>query len=166
MDTAQFEHLKLFDNLTIAQSNLIRELFAPVEEYSGAVIFCQGDPAEFLYVVVEGEVLIEYKPDDGPMLTIAHIRTDGVVGWSAALSSPKYTSSAVCVTDCSLLRVSGADLRDFCRQHPETGSLLVERLAAVIAIRLRNTHGHVLALLEQGLRTSLKKSEDAEHITT
>jgi CRP-like cAMP-binding protein len=111
-------------------------------------------------------VLIEFKPDDGPVLTIAHIRPDGVVGWSAALGSPEYTSSAICETDCTLLRVSGASLRDLCRKHPETGAILVERLAAVIAKRLRNTHGHVLALLEQGLQPAPQKPVQAENVVT
>jgi CRP-like cAMP-binding protein len=163
MDIAQFEHLQLFDNLTPAQSATVRKLFASIEEHSGSVLFCQGDIAEYLYIVADGEVLIEYKPDDGPALTIARIRANGVVGWSAALGSPNYTSSAVCITDSTLLRVCGADLRDFCQQNPETGVLLVERLAAVIAKRLRNTHGQVLALLEQGLRTDFKKPVEAEH---
>ncbi len=110
MDADQINQLKLFEDLTPAQSTMIRDIFSPVEELSGSVIFCQGDPAEYLYIVAEGEVLIEYKPDDGPLLTIARIRTDGVVGWSAALGSPDYTSSAICSTDCTLLRVSGAAL--------------------------------------------------------
>ena len=37
-------------------------------------------------------------------------------------------------------------------------ALLLERLAAVIAERLRNTHHHVIALLEQGLRIRMHKS--------
>lgn len=166
MDTDQFCQLKLFENLTPGQTAIIRGVFTPVEAPSGSVIFCQGDPAGHLYVVAEGEVLIEYKPDDGPLLTIARIRTDGVVGWSAALGSPNYTSSAVCATDCVFLRVSGDALRDLCRQHPEAGALLVERLAAVIAIRLRNTHSQVIALLEQGLRPTARKSVEVEPITT
>jgi CRP-like cAMP-binding protein len=166
MDTARFENLKLFDHLTSAQSTAVRGLFTPLDEPLGTVLFCQGDAAEYLYIVADGEVIIEYKPDDGPLLTIARVRSDGVVGWSAALSSPNYTSSAVCVTDCLLLRVSGAELRDFCQHNPDTGALFVERLAAVIAKRLRNTHGQVLALLEQGLRIDLKKTAEAEHFTS
>jgi CRP-like cAMP-binding protein len=126
-------------------------------EPAGTVLFEQGDPAVHLYVVTEGEVHIRYKPEDGPALIVARVRTDGVVGWSAALRSPMYTSSAVCSTECYMLRVSGQDLRDLCARHPETGRLILERLAAGIAERLRNTHKHVLELLEQGLRVEVSK---------
>ena len=46
-------------------------------------------------------------------------------------------------------------LRKLCEQHPDTGVLLLDRLATVIAQRLRNTHEQVVALLEVGLRSSV-----------
>ena len=103
-------------------------------------------------MVVNGEVAVRYKPEDGPELIIVKVKSDGIVGWSAALGNPSYTSSVDCLTDCVLLRISSVDLRELCVQDPEFGDLLLERLAMAIAERLRNTHGHVLALLEQGLR--------------
>jgi hypothetical protein len=50
-----------------------------------------------------------------------------------------------------MLRVRGEDLRNLCNENPDTGILILERLATVIAERLRNTHDHVMALLLQGL---------------
>jgi CRP/FNR family cyclic AMP-dependent transcriptional regulator len=152
-----FDQLSLFQNLSKGQVDLLRPLFRPVLELAGTVIFEQDDPAIFLYVVIEGEVHIRYKPEDGPAIIVSHVQPNGVVGWSTALGSPAYTSSAVCATDCQMLRVSGQDLRDLCEQYPETGTLLLERLATVIAERLRSTHSHVIALLEQGLHISESK---------
>jgi CRP-like cAMP-binding protein len=95
---------------------------------------------------------VQFKPDDGPPITVANIGRNGVVGWSAALGSRTYTSGARCSEYTQLLRVRGYDLRKLCEQHPETGVLILDRLAAVIAERLRNTHAQVVALLELGLR--------------
>jgi len=97
-------------------------------------------------------------------LTIARIKPEGVLGWSAALGSPEYTSSAVCEADCTLLRISGEDLRNLCDRYPETGSYVLERLAEVIAKRLRNTHTQVLALLEQGMQAGLSKTIEAHKV--
>ena len=89
---------------------------------------------------------------------MARVSEQGVVGWSAALGSPTYTSSAICASDCRLLRLRGRDLRDLYARDPETGKLVLERLATVIAERLRNTHHHVLALLERGVLMEINKS--------
>jgi hypothetical protein len=60
-----------------------------------------------------------------------------------------------------MLRVRGEDLRTLYARHPDTGQQVLERLAAVIAERLRNTHHHVIELLQQGLRLDVSKSVSA-----
>jgi CRP-like cAMP-binding protein len=158
MTENSLEQLSLFEDFDPEQRALLGELFSPSFEPLGTLLFEQGAPAEHLYLVVDGEVHIQYKPDDGPLLTVARVQANGVVGWSAALGSPFYTSSAECSEDCNLLRVRGEDLRTLYKEHPDTGRKILGRLAAVIAERLRNTHHHVVELLEQGLRVDVKKT--------
>ena len=147
-----FDRLPLFQGMSAAQKEILRPLFVLCQEEAEVVIFEQGAPAENLYIVVEGEIDIVYKPEDGPAIVIGHIHPNGVVGWSAALCSPKYTSAAMCVTDCTMLRISGRDLRSLCEQYPDTGMILLDRLAAVVAERSQHAHPQVMALLEAGLR--------------
>lgn len=162
MLTDSIDLLVLFKDFSPEQLALLRPLFTAHREPTGAQIFNQGDPAVFLYLVLEGEVIIRFKPEDGPTIIVARIPSEGVVGWSAALGSPTYTSAAECTTDCLLLRVRGQDLRDLCEKHPHTGNLVRERLAALVAERLSNTHQHVIALLEHGLHRNGEKPVEAE----
>lgn len=155
MSSDFFDDLPLFEDLSQAQCSLLQAIFIPCDYYADSMLFAQGDPAEFLYIVAKGEVIVNYKPDDGPPLTVAHVHRNGVVGWSAALGSRTYTSGAQCAEYTQLLRVRGYDLRKLCEQYPETGVLLLDRLATVIAERLRNTHEQVVALLELGLRNNV-----------
>lgn len=117
------------------------------------VIFDQGKPAEYLYILLSGEVAIHYKPYDGPPLTVARIEPGGVFGWSSALRRDVYTSGAIAVQESLAYRIRGSNLPVICNQHPETGKILLERLAGVIAERLRSTHTHVLGILTQGMDT-------------
>jgi CRP-like cAMP-binding protein len=153
-----FDGLTLFQDLSPEQRAVVGLLFQPDDEPVGTMLFEQGDLADTLYIVTDGEVQIRYKPEDGPELIVARVRREGVVGWSAALGSPTYTSSALCASDCHLLRLRGRDLRDLYARDQETGKLVLERLAAVIAERLRNTHHHVLAMLERGILLDVNKS--------
>ena len=115
MDVDPFDQISLFQELSPTQRNLLRPLFVPVSILAGDKLFEQGDPAEFLYLVLAGEVLIHYKPDDGPTITLSRVRQGGVVGWSAALGNHVYTSEAECATDARLLRLRGEDLRWLCQ---------------------------------------------------
>lgn len=158
MYEALFDRFPLFQELLPEQTNLIRPLFSACIENAGKLLFEQGQVAERLYLIVEGEVIIRYKPEDGPELLVARIHEGGVVGWSAALGNPTYTSSAVCTTDCQLLSIRGRDLRYICEQNPEIGSVLLERLTKIVAERLRTSHAHITTLLEQGIQISEHKS--------
>jgi CRP-like cAMP-binding protein len=133
------------------EMDALRPLFHCVTLPAGEILFEQGNPAYQFYIVVDGEVLIQYKPEDGPALILTRVRKDGVVGWSAAIGSPIYTSSAFCGTECRLLCIRSEDLRHFYDQQPRLAHLLLERLAGVIADRLRHTHPEIMALLEHGM---------------
>lgn len=151
MEADIFADLFLFKGLSAAQLAILHPLFEPCDCYAGTVLFEQGDPAVYLYAVVTGEVVVNFKPDDAPALTVARVQPGSIVGWSAVLGSRCYTSSAECTQYTQLLRVRGTDLRRLCDEHPETGVQVLDRLAAVIAERLHSTHDMVLSLLQLGL---------------
>ena len=146
-----FDRILVFSDLESDQKELLRPIFVPRFDQEGTTIFRQGDPAQFLYLVVEGKVTIYYKPEDGPKLTLARVKPVGVVGWSSILGKQSYTCSAVCSSNCTLLRVCRTSLHNFCHENPETAHAVLERLATLIAERIRNTHTSVRVMLEQGL---------------
>ncbi len=151
-----FERLPFFQDLPAEQSRMLEGLFTPCDFFSGSVLFEQGEPADFLYLVVSGEVVIHYKPEDGAIITVARVRGGGIVGWSAALGNAFYTSTAECTNFSQLLRVRGEELRNLCIQYPELSDVVLDRLAAVIAERLRKSHEQVIRLLKQSLETNVR----------
>lgn len=151
--TALFvDHLSLIGDLSSEQIDLLRPLFNEVGYDADQVIFHQGEAAKYIYFVVEGQVAIRFKPDDGPVLTVAEVEPGDVFGWSSAVGSSSYTSSAYCTEGGIFLRLEGEKLRDLCEDYPDTGTLIIDRLAGVIAQRLRGTHEQVMALLHRGLK--------------
>ena len=158
MDADIFPNLFLFRDLTPQHLHLLQPLFMPCEFDAETILFEQGDPADNLFAVVRGEVVVNFKPDDGPIIVVARVQPGSIVGWSAALGSRHYTSSAVCTAYTQLLRVRGDDLRRLCLQHPDTGTVFLDRLATVIAERLHSTHDMVLSLLQLGLTSNLEPS--------
>lgn len=146
-----FKKLSFFEGLSSAQLSVLRPHFELCDFPSGMVVFVQGAPATYLYIVVAGEVLVEFKPDDSPPMVIARVRPGGIFGWSAALGNQAYTSGAVSTTYSQALRVQGEDLRSLCENHQDIADIILRQLANVIAER-RNVHPQVMAILETGLR--------------
>ncbi len=156
----QLSQLTLFHDLTAEQLDLIQS-FGEVCDFSkGIIIFDQGDQAEHLYIVIHGEVIIRYKPYDGPDITVSHIGEGGVFGWSAALGRTIYTSAAMTTMPSKFYRFKSENLRELCEKSPETGHIVLDRLATAIAERLRSTHNQVLTILTQAVGSELVTEEN------
>ncbi|MFO3797951.1 MAG: cyclic nucleotide-binding domain-containing protein [Anaerolineales bacterium] len=149
-----FSLLSLFDGLKEHQLRLLESLFEAYHCLPETVIFQQGEPAEFLYLLLEGEVAIRYKPYDGETITITQVRPGGVFGWSAVVGSASYTSGAVALNECHALRVRGRDLVKLSRQYPDLGETMLSRLADLVASRWQNAQSQVRSLLHKGLNLS------------
>ncbi len=154
MDMDQVGQFALLEGFSEEQMDLLRPLIENVRYETDQIIFKQGDKADYLFFVVDGKVSIQFDPEDGPVLTVSEVNQGGVFGWSSALGSASYTSAAVC-TECGhFIRMDGEELKNLCQEHPETGILILNRLASVIAQRLRGTHEQVVALLHRGLNNT------------
>ncbi len=151
MDSDLLARFALIEDFSEKQVEVLKSIIEDVRFDTDQVIFFQGDPADYLYFVLDGRVSIRFKPDDGPELTVSDVDQGDVFGWSSALGSHMYTSSAICAEGGLFIRLDGDDLKNLCQEHPETGILILNRLAGVIARRLRGTHEQVVALLHLGL---------------
>ena len=143
--------LAIFQGLSPEQIGAMSPFLEDIKLRKGYVVFSQGQSAQYLYILVGGEVQVRYKPYDGPALTVAHILPGDVFGWSSALGREVYTSSAEVVHSGAAYRILTGNLQHLCDSNPEAGNLLLERLAGVIAERLRNTHSSILALLSENV---------------
>jgi CRP-like cAMP-binding protein len=70
MSDKKFDQLTIFDGMDESQLALLRAYFVNCHCGENETIFEQGTPAEYLYIVIEGEVTVHFKPDDGPSLVV------------------------------------------------------------------------------------------------
>jgi CRP/FNR family cyclic AMP-dependent transcriptional regulator len=143
--------LTLFHDLSPQQLDLIQSFVEICKYPQDTVIFEQGQLAEHLYILIAGEVVVRFKPYDGPDITVTHIGPGGVFGWSAALGRSAYTSAAITTATSEVFRFRAKDLHKLNEHNPETGAIILDRLAAVIAERIRSTHKQILAILTQAV---------------
>jgi CRP/FNR family cyclic AMP-dependent transcriptional regulator len=141
--------LTIFQGLEHYQIELLEPVMEECQFPGGCVIFEQGTPADWLYILARGEVIIRFKPYDGPALTVAIIGSGGVFGWSAAMGREVYTSGVITLSEVAAYRISSRSLDQLCDCDPHTGKLLLNRLASAIAERLQGNQQQIYALLSQ-----------------
>jgi CRP/FNR family cyclic AMP-dependent transcriptional regulator len=140
-------YIPLFQDLDPAQAALLKPLF---EEYTcpaDTVIFEQNTPATYLYLLIKGEVEIRYKPYDGPPITLTRLRDGDVFGWSAVVGSHQYTSSIISESEVEAIRVRGNHLLKLFNDVPETGKIVMDRLARMVSPRWENAQAQVQSIL-------------------
>ena len=143
--------IAIFRGLDAEKLELLKPLFERFSCPAGTVIFQQGTPADFLYLIISGKVEISFKPYDGVPILISHVDKDSLFGWSAVVGRDQYSSSAIASEDMEALRVRGSELRRFCREHPEAGQDILGRLANGVSTRWTDAHKQVQSMLLQGM---------------
>lgn len=146
------ELLPLFAGVDAKHLALLRPLFERVSFRAGMTVVEQGDPAEHLYLIEQGKLAICYKPYDGESITVTHVETGGLFGWSAVVGSPEYTSSGIAIEDLDVIRVRGSDLRRLCTENPDAGRAILDRLADAVSARWKNAHEQVRSMLKNGMK--------------
>lgn len=116
----------------------------------GDLLFREGDPAENLYIVVRGMVAVEVGllgRQRRRCATVAAARAGESVGWSAAIGSQRYMSSAYAVEKTAVLAIDREAVRLFFVENPSSGLLVMEKLADLARSRLSRTAGILADML-------------------
>jgi CRP-like cAMP-binding protein len=140
-------YIPLLQDLDPAQIDLLKPLFEQYSCPANTVVFEQDTPAVYLYLLIKGEVAIHYKPYDGPPITLTRLREGDVFGWSAVVGSPHYTSSIISESEVEAIRIRGNRLLKLFSDAPETGKVVMDRLARIVSPRWGNAQAQVQSLL-------------------
>ncbi len=107
---------------------------------AGAVIYAQGDPADGLYYIQEGQVRIKVVSPHGKTAIMATLEDDAFFGETCLLGEDIRVATAMCLSDCILVRMTKADGVRALRDHPRFGEFLIMRVLRRVA-RLRSRLG-------------------------
>lgn len=139
----------LFQGLSPQHLEAFATLADEVTVNAGKTIFGEGDPADKLYILLDGKVNIHTQLTSRPeQLSIAVLNKPGqLVGWSGLLPEDRYTAGATCETDSRLVVFDGDAFMALLESDAELGFLLMRRITDVISSRLRNIQQFVLKTL-------------------
>jgi CRP-like cAMP-binding protein len=141
----------LFKGLSNADMKIIAPLFQLRSYPRGAMIIEQGEKATCLYLLSSGKVETHYKPYDGESIKLDCLISGAVFGWSSVLGNSVHSSSVISMSDCEVLVICGEDLRILRECHPQTGALLMDRLARSVSTRKAKTQTQVKSMIHKGV---------------
>jgi len=148
--------IPLLYDLNKEQLELLNSLFEVFTCPADHPIFEQNDQASYLYLLISGKVVLHYKPYDGTRIVLTHLNPGDVFGWSAVVGESVYTSGIYSETEVKAVRIRGSDLQKLCREHPDLGSIMLDRLAEAVSGRWQDSRRQVQAILARNLNQNEK----------
>jgi CRP-like cAMP-binding protein len=130
--------MELFEGLPEEDLKKIAALSHELAFPAQSNIFSPEKNAEHILLVLKGTVglTVHASPLAEPV-TISVLNMPGqVFGFASVLGQPHHNSSALAMTDVRALAIDGDRLMEFMAAKPETGYLIMRRIAAVISRRL------------------------------
>lgn len=111
-------------------------------------LFQEGDRVNYLYVLLDGEILLTNRVPTHGTLSIYTAQPLDVIGWSSLTPIVRQrTVSAHAVSASNLLAFDGESLRKLCEEDHDLGFVIMRRLANVVASRLLITRLQLLDLI-------------------
>ncbi len=106
------------------------------------LIFEEGKPADYLYLLARGGVTL-YIQQEGSVNFILDA-PGSVFGWSALVEPNIYTASARTFRPCQVLAIERFSLERIMERHPREAYQVMKRLAGVVSQRLINSYQEIL----------------------
>ena len=130
-------YLKMGDFISGMGKEFALEAMEISEKMSGStgdILFHAGDPADYFYVLIKGQVQLSITKA-GPVVYVAR-HPGEVIGWSSLVGRDDYTATAECTETANLLKFDRQSFLKLLEKNPANEALLFKRLAQMLGNRL------------------------------
>lgn len=148
MITLEFlENVRVFKELNDDQLTLIQKHCHEAEFSRGDKIFAAGEKPRYLWVVMEGQVALQWATPGRsalPESTISRLSEFETFGWSSLVPPYTYRLSAYCATrTCKVMQVDRDALIELFENDAEIGYKVMLKLLSVVGSRFLNLQDEV-----------------------
>lgn len=112
----------------------------------GHCMFNENDPANTMYIIVRGEVNIQYVLGNGELRTVDTLVPGDLLVWSAIIDPYRTTAVGITTRETHLVAINAAKLRDLCDKDPLVGYQLAIQVAKLLSHRLEGARAQLAAM--------------------
>jgi len=112
----------------------------------GMRLFDDMDPADSLYLLVQGEVALHCELGNGETRLLDTVHAGELFAWSALVEPYRYTSNATTASDCELISFDARKLRQACAEDVDLGYQVLHKIVQILSSRLESARVQLAAL--------------------
>ncbi len=126
-----------FAGMTDEQVRAVAKSAALVSFDEGSVIFVEGGPARYTYLILEGDVALTLRTQEHGSKIIQTLHRGEFVGWSWMYPPYRWNFDANVQTDVKAVQFDGPKLKKISLADPELGYTMMRRFTEVIVNRMQ-----------------------------
>jgi CRP/FNR family transcriptional regulator, cyclic AMP receptor protein len=126
-----------FAGMTDEQVRTVAEAATLVSFDEGGVIFVEGGPARYSYLILEGDVALTLRTQEHGSKIIQTLHRGDFVGWSWMYPPYRWSFDANLQTDVKAVQFDGPKLKKIALADPELGYAMMRRFTEVIVTRMQ-----------------------------
>ena len=130
------KEIPAFNSLTSRELTIVEKYIHRREYSDGEIIFYEGAPGAALYIVEEGEVLINKKISDDNFVELAKIQSPSFFGEIALIDEIPRSAGALAIGKTVLLALGQSDLERIIEVNPRISTKIVLNIAKLLSKRL------------------------------
>lgn len=128
--------ISVFSTLNPSELKEIIPYVQPVSFKKKDIIFSEGDPSEWFYIVAEGKIKITKLSQEGKELILEIIPPLDFFGGLAVIRGFPYPANAIAMDDAELLRISRSNILRILDRFPS----LMYCMAMQLGDRMKESH--------------------------
>lgn len=126
-----------FLELNQDQFNRLAGITSFIELDSGELLFNEGDREDFMYILLEGQVVLEIEVPTRGQVPFYIAEVLDVIGWSSLTPVVRQRITSARTSQPSLLvAIQSKLLEQMCEEDHELGYIVMRRVANVVANRM------------------------------
>lgn len=138
--------LDLFIGFSYPELKVIGRYLTQVAKKQGEVVFSEGEPGNYMLILVEGRLSIFKGGENGNHL-LCHEGRGRMVGEMALLDQERRSATCVADTDCTMLTLNQEGLGRMASESPLLAYRFTLALAKLLSRRLRRTSGMLVEFM-------------------
>lgn len=105
--------------------------------HAGERIFAEGDSANKVFLLREGDVAVEIATSERPPIVVETLHAGDVLGWSWMVPPYRHMSDARAVSEVRAVSLGATCTRQKCDENPVLGYRMFQHLLPHMAARTR-----------------------------
>ena len=118
--------------MTADQLKILSNISREIHVSPGEVIFHEGEPCDYLYVIVDGEIEIVRNPGDLGEDVLAILKRPSSFGEIALFGSKGRSAAARATNEVTLLGIEKDPLLVLIQEHPEISVAIIFQLTSIV----------------------------------